>query len=58
MQKIKEQIEPSKTEPIGAAPEMQVPQHDQSHPIPPELIMDSNITTPIHDKHIQHEQRY
>ena len=35
---------------------MQVPQHDQSHPIPPELMMDSNITTPIHNKHIQHEQ--
>ena len=28
-----------------------VPQTDQSHPIPPEIIMDSNISSLIHDKH-------
>ena len=31
------------------------PQTDQSHPIPPEIIMDSNISSSIHDKHQQHK---
>ena len=31
------------------------PQTDQSHPIPPEIIMDSNITSSIHDKHMKHK---
>ena len=29
------------------------PQTDQSHPIP-ELLIDSNIWTPSHDKHLQY----
>ena len=32
------------------------PQTDQSHPlITPDLVIDSNITTPTHDKHMQHK---
>ena len=30
------------------------PQTDQSHPIPPEILIDSNITTPTHDNHLKH----
>jgi hypothetical protein len=32
------------------------PQTDQSHPISPDIIIDSNISTPIHNKHMQHKQ--
>ena len=32
-----------------------VPQNDQSHPIPPEIIIESNIELPIHNKHIYHK---
>jgi len=32
------------------------PQTDQSHPIPTELMIDSNISTPIQNKHAQHKQ--
>jgi len=32
------------------------PQTDQSHPIPTELMIDSNISNPIHNKHTQHKQ--
>ena len=31
------------------------PQTDQSRPIPPEIIMDSNISSLIHNKHMQHK---
>lgn len=31
------------------------PQTDQSHPIPPEIIMDSNIDSSIHNKHMHHK---
>jgi hypothetical protein len=30
------------------------PQTDQSHPIPPEILIDSNIQIPIHNKHMDH----
>ena len=32
-----------------------VPQNDQSHPIPPDIIIDSDINTPIHNKHMYHK---
>ena len=32
-----------------------ISQKDQSHPIPPEIIMDSNISSLIHDKHTQNK---
>jgi hypothetical protein len=31
------------------------PQLDQSHPIPPEIIIDSNISSSIHNKHTKHK---
>jgi hypothetical protein len=31
------------------------PQTDQSRPIPPEIIMDSNVSSLIHNKHIQNK---
>ena len=31
------------------------PQTDQSNPIPPEIIMDSNMSSSIHDKHMKHK---
>ena len=31
------------------------PQTDQSRPIPPEIIMDSNVSSSIHDKHTQNK---
>jgi hypothetical protein len=56
--KIKEEIKPV-NHVIQKPIEQYVPhpQTDQSHPLViPNLIIDSNITTPIHDKHIQHKQ--
>jgi hypothetical protein len=32
-----------------------VPQNDQSHPIPPDIIFDSDIQLPIHNKHLHHK---
>jgi len=31
------------------------PQTDQSRPIPPEIIMGSNVSSLIHNKHMQHK---
>jgi hypothetical protein len=56
---------PIKTSPILINPSNNVnppiryqpnPQSDQSHPIPPELLIDSSISIPIHNKHLQHKQ--
>ena len=42
---------------ITKPPERYVPnpQTDQSHPIPPEIITDSNFSSLIHNKHMQHK---
>ena len=32
------------------------PQSDQSHPIPPDITIDSNLSTSIHNKHMQHQK--
>ena len=32
-----------------------IPQKDQSHPIPPEIIIDSNFQIPMHNKHMHHK---
>ena len=57
-EKIKEEIKP--INPVIKEPMEQYvphPQTDQSHPlVTPELIIDSNISTPIHNKHMQHKQ--
>jgi hypothetical protein len=54
--KIKDQIKP--INPVIPEPIPQYvpnPQSDQSHPIPPDIIIDSNISTPIHNKHMAHK---
>ena len=57
-EKIKEEIKP--INPVIKKPVQQYishPQTDQSHPlVTPELIIDSNISTLIHNKHIQNKQ--
>jgi hypothetical protein len=53
---IKEAVKP--VNPVIPKPPPQVipnPQTDQSHPIPPEIIMDSDIQIPIHNKHMDHK---
>jgi hypothetical protein len=53
---IKEAVKP--LNPVIPKPPPQtipVPQTDQSHPIPPEIIMDSDIQLPIHNKHMNHK---
>ncbi len=46
-------VNPVIPEPIPQA--IPIPQKDQSHPIPPNIITDSNIQLPIHNKHIHHK---
>jgi hypothetical protein len=46
-------VNPVIPEPIPQA--IPVPQKDQSHPIPPDIIIDSDIQLPIHNKHIHHK---
>jgi hypothetical protein len=53
---IKEAVKP--LNPIIPKPPPQTipnPQTDQSHPIPPEIIMDSDIQLPMHNKHMDHK---
>jgi hypothetical protein len=52
---IKEAVKP--VNPIIPKPPPQVipVPTDQSHPIPPEIIMDSDIQIPIHNKHMDHK---
>ncbi len=49
---IKDAVKP--VNPVISEP-IPIPQTDQSHPIPPEIIIDSNIQLPIHNKHIHHK---
>jgi hypothetical protein len=46
-------VNPVIPEPIPQA--IPVPQKDQSHPIPPDIIIDSDIQLPIHNKHMHHK---
>jgi hypothetical protein len=46
-------VNPVIPEPIPQA--IPMPEKDQSHPIPPDIIIDSNIQLPIHNKHIHHK---
>ncbi len=32
-----------------------IPKKDQSHPIQPEIIIDSDIQLPLHNKHMDHK---
>ncbi len=53
---IKEAVKP--VNPIIPKPPPQTipnPQTDQSHPIPPEIIMDSDVQIPIHNKHMNNK---
>jgi hypothetical protein len=53
---IKEAVKP--VNPVIPKPPPQVipVPTDQSHPIPPEIIMDSDIQIPIHNKHMDHKK--
>ncbi len=54
--KIKDEIKP--INPVIPEPIPQYvpnPQSDQSNPIPPDILIDSNISTPIHNKHMAHK---
>ena len=54
--KIKDQIKP--VNPVIPEPIPQFvpnPQSDQSHPIPPDITIDSNISNPIHNKHVDNK---
>jgi hypothetical protein len=47
-------INPVIPEPIPQA--IPIPQKDNSHPIQPEIINDSNFQSPIHNKHMDHKK--
>ena len=54
--KIKDEIKP--INPVIPEPIPQYvpnPQSDQSHPIPPDIVIDSNISTSIHNKQVDNK---
>ncbi len=52
---IKEAVKPINPEIAKPPPQaIPVPQTDQSRPIPPDIIMDSDVRLPMHNKHIEH----
>jgi hypothetical protein len=53
---IKEAVKPFKPVIPKSPPQaIPIPQKDQLHPIPPNIISDSHIQLPIHNKHLHHK---